>query len=100
MKLLIIEEELNLPETMLTFPGSENSVCLGVHNFHQASGKVTLFNYDVIIQNIALLLLISLGRHFLFRAIVQEFTPLFGIKNLTDELNTPAMNCIALELTQ
>jgi len=54
MKLLIIEDELNLLETMVTYLGRENNVCEGVSGFQSASEKISLYDYDVIILDITL----------------------------------------------
>ena len=54
MKLLIIEDELNLLETTVNYLGREHNVCEGVTCFDEAVEKVSLYQYDVIILDIML----------------------------------------------
>lgn len=54
MKLLIIEDELNLLETMIRFLARENNVCEGALSFQTASEKIGIYEYDVIILDITL----------------------------------------------
>jgi len=54
MKLLIIEDELNLLETMVNYFGRENNVCEGASRFQSATEKVSLYEYDIIVLDITL----------------------------------------------
>ncbi len=54
MKLLIIEDEKNLLEAIVTYLSRENNICEGVSDFNSASEKINLYLYDVIMLDIML----------------------------------------------
>ncbi|NOX86418.1 MAG: response regulator transcription factor [Chlorobi bacterium] len=54
MKILIIEDQQDLLEAIVTYLGRENNICEGVGDFDTASEKVSLYQYDVIILDIML----------------------------------------------
>lgn len=54
MKLLIIEDELNLLEDMLGYLAQDYHVCEGAADFDTASEKISLHTYDIIVLDIML----------------------------------------------
>ncbi len=54
MKLLIIEDEMNLLEDMLGYLVQDNHVCEGAADFGTASEKISLHTYDIIVLDIML----------------------------------------------
>lgn len=54
MKLLIIEDQLDLLETIAAYLSRENNICEGAGDFNSASEKISLYQYDVIILDIML----------------------------------------------
>jgi DNA-binding response OmpR family regulator len=54
MKLLVIEDEVALSNSICTFLGSENFMCETAHDFHAAMEKITLYEYACIILDITL----------------------------------------------
>ncbi|KIO77810.1 transcriptional regulator [Pedobacter lusitanus] len=54
MKLLIIEDETELAESILTYLSGENYVCEIARNFDQAINKINLYHYDCILLDLML----------------------------------------------
>jgi len=54
MKLLVIEDEVELSQSICTFLGSENFICETAYNFSSALEKISLYEYECIILDITL----------------------------------------------
>jgi len=54
MKLLVIEDEIALGNSICTFLSNENFMCETAHNFHAALEKIALYEYACIILDITL----------------------------------------------
>ncbi len=54
MKLLIIEDERELSDSIMTFLGSENYLCEQAFTFGEAMEKVSLYEYDCILLDLML----------------------------------------------
>ena len=54
MKILIVEDEKNLLDSVLKYLSGENYLCEGVSGFHLAGDKIFVSEYDVIIIDIML----------------------------------------------
>ncbi|MCJ7715928.1 MAG: response regulator [Anaerolineales bacterium] len=54
MKILIIEDEIDLLIAMANYLGKENYICELADNFQNASHKLSTFEYDVILLDISL----------------------------------------------
>lgn len=54
MKLLVIEDEVELSKSICTYLSSENFICEPAYNFHTAIEKISLYEYDCIILDITL----------------------------------------------
>ncbi len=54
MKILIVEDEIELIESMATYLENEDFICEKATNFFDAEDKLISFNYDVVILDITL----------------------------------------------
>ena len=54
MKILIVEDEIELIESMTTYLENEDFICEKASNFFDAEDKLISFNYDVVILDITL----------------------------------------------
>ena len=54
MKILIVEDEIELIESMATYLKNEHFICEKATNFFDAEDKLISFNYDVVILDITL----------------------------------------------
>jgi len=54
MKILIVEDEIELIESMTTYLQNEDFICEKATNFFDAEDKLISFNYDVVILDITL----------------------------------------------
>lgn len=54
MKILIVEDEIELIESMATYLQNEDFICEKATNFFDAEDKLISFNYDVVILDITL----------------------------------------------
>ncbi|MEP6846485.1 MAG: response regulator transcription factor [Panacibacter sp.] len=54
MKLLVIEDEIALSNSICTFLNNENFMCETAHDFHAAMEKIALYDYACIILDITL----------------------------------------------
>jgi DNA-binding response OmpR family regulator len=54
MKVLLIEDEIQLSQDISEFLGRENLLCEVVSNFDDASEKINLYQYDCVIVDIGL----------------------------------------------
>ena len=54
MKILIVEDEIELIESMATYLKNEDFICEKATNFFDAEDKLISFNYDVVILDITL----------------------------------------------
>ncbi|MBN1181296.1 MAG: response regulator transcription factor [Bacteroidales bacterium] len=54
MKVLIVEDEINLLNSIITYLSGENYICEGVSGFSDAEDKIYMNEYDVIIIDIML----------------------------------------------
>jgi len=54
MKILIVEDEIELLESMATYLQNEDFICEKATNFFDAEDKLISFNYDVVILDITL----------------------------------------------
>jgi len=55
MKFLIAEDELDLQQSIVTYLEKDANICEVASDFHEASEKVELYDYDVIILDINLI---------------------------------------------
>jgi DNA-binding response OmpR family regulator len=54
MKILIVEDELDLSDSITAYMRSENFVCEPAFNFDEAMGKLFLYEYDVVLVDLTL----------------------------------------------
>lgn len=54
MKVLIIEDELELSESMVSYLKNEGYVCEYALNYNSATEKISLYNYDIILVDLNL----------------------------------------------
>ncbi len=54
MKVLIIEDEISLAESIATFLGGEQFICEAAHDFEAAMEKIALYDYACILLDISL----------------------------------------------
>ena len=54
MKILIVEDEIELLDSMATYLENEDFICEKATNFFDAEDKLISFNYDVVILDITL----------------------------------------------
>lgn len=54
MKILIIEDEFNLAETMKSYLSSEGVLCETASTYYKAEDSLALYNYDIIILDLTL----------------------------------------------
>lgn len=55
MKILIVEDELDLQQSIATFLQKENNICETASNFVEGSYKSSLYDYDIILLDINLI---------------------------------------------
>ncbi len=54
MKVLIVEDEIDLQQSMLIYLEKDGNICEVASNYNEAHSKINLYDYDIIVLDINL----------------------------------------------